>query len=93
MNIDKQKVSGLTCGISAIVGSKFDSLEVGSGHQPTFNSVAFFMSALRFTLWWVVRGGESLLVSFGTSLSTSHGLPPVFDSSDGRYIKPSGVSS
>jgi len=90
---DKQKAKSLTCGIAAIVASKFDSLEVESGHQPTFNSVAFFMSALRFTLWWIVRGGESLLVSFGTSLSTLHGLPPVFDSSDGRYIKPLGALS
>jgi len=93
MNIDKQKVSGLTCGISAIVGSKFDSLEFTSGRKPTLQSAAFFVSVSQLTLWWAVRGGVSLLVSSGSSLSTSHGLPPVFDSSDGRYINTLGASS
>jgi len=89
---DKAKTSSLTCGIPAIVGGKFCSLEVESGrNQPTFISVAFFMSALRSTLWWIVQGSESLLVSFGTSLQTLHGLPPAFCSSDGRYIKPKGA--
>ncbi len=82
----------LNCGILAIVKSKFDSLENRSGHQPTLLSVAFFMSALRFTLWWIVRGGESLLVPLVPSLSTLHGLPPAFDSSDGRYINTIGAS-
>jgi len=84
---DKQKAKSLTCGIAAIVASKFDSLEYQSGHQPTFISVAFFMSKVRSTLWWIVRGSESLLVSLVPSLSTLHGLPPAFDSSDGRYIR------
>jgi len=78
--------------IAAIVASEFSSLEYQSGRKPTFQSAAFFVSKCTLTLWSVVRGGASLLVSLVPSLLTLHGWPPAFSSSDGRYNRTLGAS-
>jgi len=53
MMFDKQKAIGLSYGIAAIVATQVWKLGNSSGRKPTFISVAFFMSAFRFTLWWI----------------------------------------
>lgn len=92
MNLTNPTHSGYACRILAIAGCEFKSSEVRSGRKPASLSAAFFVSVRSISLWWVGRGGASLLVTSGTSLLTSLGLPPVIKSPDGRFTMPEGAS-
>jgi len=81
-----------SCRAGAIVPAGFDSPNHRGGRKPAFNGAAFFASVRSFTLWWIGRGGASLPGSFVTGLSTLFGLPPVIDSSVGRYIYHMGAN-
>ena len=78
--------------VAGIPATGIDSPETESRRKPAFPSMAFFVSGAHFTLWWIGRGGASLLGSLVSSLPTLHGLPPVNGSSVGRYISTTGAN-
>jgi len=84
MNIDKQKVSGLTCGISAIVGVGFDSSLLRWMQPPLLGG--FFVSIFKRSLHGGCLGALRCAVSLTRSVNPIH-LPPEFDSPDGRNTR------
>ncbi len=85
-NLTQSRSQVYTCAIPAITGGEFRSSEAKADASPLLEAWLFLCLIAPFTLWWIVRGGASLLGSFSSSLLIPHGLPPVFRSSDGRYI-------
>jgi len=92
MNLTQTPMQAHNGAVAGIPATGFGSPETESRRKPAFPSMAFFVSVAHFTLWWIVRGGASLLGSFGSSLLTPFGLPPAFSSSDGRYFLSKGAS-
>jgi len=80
---DKQKVTGFTCGIAAIVAVGFCSLFTSVRMVTTFVG-GFFYARSFSSLYGGLSGGASARCFLGSSLQTPFNLPPVFCSSDGR---------
>jgi len=84
MNLTSNAVQAQYCGAEAIVSVRFESLNHGGHSHPLLRG--FFCVCNSVSLMVDRSGKPSGLLASVTSLSTCFGLPPVIESSVGRYI-------